>query len=81
MLLALPALGEVEIVTGGSTRLLTAVSDGGQTTVTDGGAASVWRVTAAGGELDPVLLADRPAEERSRTTWSVRWAVPVDSVR
>ena len=26
----------------------------------------------------PDLLADRPAEERGRTAWSVRWAVPVD---
>ena len=32
----------------------------------------------AGGVLDPALLADRPAEERARTAWSVRWAVPVD---
>jgi hypothetical protein len=79
LLLALPALGEVEIVAGGSTRLLTATSDGDQTTVIDGGAASGWRVTAAGGELDPVLLAGRPAEERSRAAWSVRWAVPVSS--
>src|SRR6202035_5755403 len=28
--------------------------------------------------LDAGLLADRPTEERARTTWSVRWAVPVD---
>ncbi|HVT69524.1 MAG TPA: hypothetical protein VHF26_17370, partial [Trebonia sp.] len=38
---------------------------------------SVWRVAAAGGELDPALLAGRPAEERGRTSWSLRWAVPV----
>ena len=32
---------------------------------------------AAGGTADPALLADRPAEERARPSWSVRWAVPV----
>ena len=43
-----------------------------------GGVVSRWRVAAAGGVLEPALLADRPAEERARTAWSVRWAVPVD---
>ena len=36
-------------------------------------------MAADGGVLDPALLADRPAEERARTAWSVRWAVPVDA--
>ena len=36
-------------------------------------------MAGAGGELDQALLADRPAEERVRTSWSVRWAVPVNS--
>ena len=77
LLLALPALTQVEITVGGATRLLTALHEGGQSTVTVGGVPSTWRVTSAGGELDPALLADRPAEERARTSWSVRWAVPV----
>jgi hypothetical protein len=78
LLLALPALTHVEITVGGVTRLLTAVHDGDRSTVTVNGVASAWQVAGAGGELDPALLADRPAEERARTSWSVRWAVPVD---
>ncbi|MCW2726002.1 MAG: hypothetical protein JWN35_2923 [Frankiales bacterium] len=37
-----------------------------------------WRLARGGGELDPALLADRPAEERSQTRWEAVWAVPVD---
>jgi hypothetical protein len=77
LLLALPALTHVEITVGGATRLLTAVHDGDRSTVTVNGVPSAWQVAGAGGELDPALLADRPAEERLRTSWSVRWAVPV----
>jgi hypothetical protein len=77
LLLALPALAQVEIVAAGTTRLLTAVHGGGLSTVTVNGVPSMWRVTEEGGELDPALLDGRPAEERTRTTWSVRWAVPV----
>jgi hypothetical protein len=77
LLLALPALSHVEITIGGTTRLLTAVHDGDLSTITVDGVPSAWRVTSSGGELDPALLADRPAEERGRTSWSVRWAVPV----
>jgi hypothetical protein len=77
LLLALPALTHVEITVGGATRLLTAVRDGELATVTVNGVASAWRVAGSGGELDQALLADRPAEERTRTSWSVRWAVPV----
>jgi hypothetical protein len=77
LLLALPALTHVEITVGGATRLLTAVHDGERSTVTVNGVPSVWQVAGAAGELDPALLADRPAEERARTSWSVRWAVPV----
>lgn len=84
LLLALPALAEIEIETGGVTRVLTAVRADGLMTITDGdvgsgGAISRWRVAADGGVLDPALLADRPVEERDRAAWSVRWAVPVDA--
>jgi hypothetical protein len=79
LLLALPALTHVEITAGGATRLLTAVHDGDRSTITVNGVPSAWRVSGAGGELDQALLADRPAEERLRTSWSVRWAVPVNS--
>ena len=72
------------IETGGATRVLTAGPGGDLVTITDGdvvsgGAVSRWRVAADGGVLDPDLLADRPAEERARAAWSVRWAVPVDA--
>ena len=77
LLLALPALAEVVIDTPEATRVLTAEHRGGLSTITVDGAASWWRVAAAGGELDSALLAGRPAEERGRTSWSVRWAVPV----
>ncbi|HEX6451405.1 MAG TPA: hypothetical protein VF060_18310 [Trebonia sp.] len=91
LLLALPALAEVTIETPDGTRRLVAsreaaagdaggnedAGDGDIVTVTVDGAASTWRTAAAGGRLDPVLLADRPAEERARTAWSVRWAVPL----
>jgi hypothetical protein len=77
LLLALPALAEVAIETATGTRVLTAEHSVDATTITVDGAVSRWRVTAAGGELDPALLADRPAEERTRTSWSVRWAVPL----
>ena len=77
LLLALPALTHVEITVEGRTRLLTAVHDGDWSTITVNGVPSAWLIANSGGELDPALLADRPAEERGRTSWSVRWAVPV----
>jgi hypothetical protein len=77
LLLALPALAEVAIETSTGPRVLTAEHSGSAATVTADDAVSRWRVTAAGGELDAALLADRPAEERTRTSWSVRWAVPL----
>jgi hypothetical protein len=77
LLLALPALAEVTIDTATGTRVLTAEHSGDAATIRADGAVSLWRVAGAGGELDPALLADRPAEERTRTAWSVRWAVPL----
>jgi hypothetical protein len=77
LLLALPALAEVEIDTDGRRRLLTATHAGGRCVITVDGTESAWRVTSAGGDLDQALLAGRPAEERARTSWSVRWAIPV----
>ena len=78
LLLALPALAEVVIETDESARVLTAVHAADAVTITVDGAVSRWRVAGAGGVLEPALLADRPTEERARTIWSVRWAVPVD---
>ena len=78
LLLALPALDQVEITTAETTRLLSAVRDGDRTVITVNGVAGTWRVASAGGQLDPALLAGRPAEERTRLSWSVRLAVPVN---
>jgi hypothetical protein len=77
LLLALPALAVVEIEADGVTRTLTAAHDGDGVTITVDGVAGRWRTAAAAGQADPGLLADRPAEERARPAWSVRWAVPV----
>ena len=77
LLLALPALDRVEIEADGSTRVLTAARDGDDVTITIDGSATRWRTATAGGRLAPGLLADRPTEERARTSWSVCWAVPV----
>jgi hypothetical protein len=77
LLIALPALATIEIEADGATRTLTAAHDGDGVTITSGGAATRWHTAAAGGEVGPELLADRPAEERAHPSWSVRWAVPV----
>ena len=77
LLLALPALANIEIEVDGTTRTFTAAHDGDGITITVDGATSRWRTATAGGQADPGLLADRPAEERARPSWSVRWAVPV----
>jgi hypothetical protein len=77
LLLALPALAAIEIEADGAVRTLTAAHDGDGVTTTVDGATCRWRTAAAGGQADPGLLADRPAEERARSSWSVRWAVPV----
>jgi hypothetical protein len=92
LLLALPALAEVTIDTPAGTRVLAARRAGDSVTITITSipngrgvpadspvTATTWRTVAAGGALDPALLADRPVEERARATWSVRWAIPVTS--
>ncbi|MEE2036613.1 ATP-binding protein [Nocardiopsis sp. CT-R113] len=45
----------------------------------EGTRTTLWRVLSRSGEFDPALLADRPTEERDRTSWSLTWAVPVAS--
>ncbi len=78
--LALPSLATIEIEVDDATRTLTAAHDGDGATITVDGAASRWRTATAGGRADPRLLAGRPAEERARPSWSLRWAVPVTLV-
>ena len=70
LLLVLPGLASLDL----QGRLLEAVP-AGDDLLLDG---LRWRIARAAGELDPDVLADRPVEERSRTRWSVMWAVPVD---
>lgn len=63
LLLALPGLRDVVVETDGAGRTLRDVGER-------------WVVATRTGTVPPVLLADRPVEERGRTTWSVTWAVP-----
>jgi hypothetical protein len=77
LLLALPALARIEIEVDGATRVLTAAHEGAGATISVDGAVGRWLTAGAAGEADQQLLADRPAEERARPSWSVRWAVPV----
>ena len=79
LLLTLPALQRIEVDLEGVQRILVAEPGAdGISVVVDDGAALRWRVLRRSGSLAPELLADRPAEERSRTLWQVLWAVAVD---
>ncbi|MFC5187865.1 sacsin N-terminal ATP-binding-like domain-containing protein [Actinomadura harenae] len=66
LLLALPALESVEIDVDGDVREVRL---------------GEWRTIEAHGEIPAELLADRPTEERLRTGWQVRWALPADAGR
>ena len=78
LLLALPGLAEITIDVPQGTRRLAAgrSAAGDSVAITVDGSVSHWRTVAAGGMLDPALLADRPTEERDRPSWSVQWAFP-----
>ncbi|MGP3983529.1 sacsin N-terminal ATP-binding-like domain-containing protein [Streptomyces sp. KR80] len=82
LLLTLPGLAEVVVETPEGVRTLTRRQDGPYVVIEDSALGAPtrttrWRTAAAGGRVDPALLADRPIEERLRPTWSVSWAVPV----
>ncbi|MGG7572005.1 sacsin N-terminal ATP-binding-like domain-containing protein [Streptomyces sirii] len=80
LLLTLPGLAEVVVETPEGVRELRRRQDGPYVLIEDSErGATRWRVATDGGSLDPALLADRPVEERLRPSWSVTWAVPVDS--
>ena len=83
LLLALPSLSEVVVETGAHhRRTLGCTQTGdGDVVLSDDGRSARWKVQRSGGEVPPELLADRPAEERSRRTWSLAWAFPVDAER
>ncbi|MBC6465641.1 sacsin N-terminal ATP-binding-like domain-containing protein [Actinomadura alba] len=74
LMLGLPALAEVEIEVDGTTRTLTATHGDGMATING----TEWRTVEAHGEIPPQLLADRPAEERTRPYWRLRWAALAD---
>ncbi|MCW2598852.1 MAG: uncharacterized protein JWM02_681 [Frankiales bacterium] len=69
LLLVLPGLSTITV----QGRELSSVPDGDDVLL-DG---VRWRVIRGTGSLDPSLLKDRPVEERSQTTWTVTWAVPL----
>jgi len=79
LLLALPALAEIEVVLDGAARVLTRRAVGDRTELTDGDRTTTWHATTRTGELPAELLADRPVEERDRRRFAVTWAVPVDA--
>ena len=74
LLLALPALAEID-VDGRLLRRTESYSD--EVELHDGDAVRRWRLSTAEGNIPDAVLAGRPVEERERTTWSIRWAVPV----
>ena len=79
LLLTLPGLDEVVVETGDGVRTLTRHADGPFVDVRhDGGDVRRWRVAQESGVVEPELLEDRPVEERTRRTWLVTWAVPVE---
>ncbi|MBL8932120.1 MAG: hypothetical protein JNL54_18520 [Kineosporiaceae bacterium] len=63
LLLALPRLSEIAIEVDGTTRVISDVAER-------------WIALRRTGVVDPAMLADRPVEERSRSTWSLTWALP-----
>jgi hypothetical protein len=72
LMLALPALARIDIDVDGAVRTIAATHGKGTTTING----ADWRTVAAHGELSAGLLADRPAEERARPFWQLRWAIP-----
>ncbi|WP_030166012.1 sacsin N-terminal ATP-binding-like domain-containing protein [Spirillospora albida] len=77
LMLALPALRRVEIDVDGDVRVLTADHSAPGAVTIDG---VVWHTADDHGRIAPELLADRPAEERSRPAWQVRWALPEEGL-
>lgn len=78
LMLSLPQLAEVVVEVDGRVRTLTSRRGGaGEWTIADGEYTTRWRLARAHGRIDPLLLANRPVEERGRPYWSVTWAVPV----
>ncbi|MFD6229960.1 sacsin N-terminal ATP-binding-like domain-containing protein [Streptomyces sp. NPDC060232] len=83
LLLTLPGLCEVVVETPAGSRTLGRRDEGAYTVVEDTADSAThttrWRTVRHGGAIERALLADRPVEERLRPSWTVSWAVPVDS--
>jgi hypothetical protein len=78
LLLALPALGRLEVDAPGLALRLDARDDAGDVVVTDGDRETRWARVERRGSHPGDLLAGRPLEERDRPGWQVSVAVPVD---
>ncbi|MDT0276596.1 sacsin N-terminal ATP-binding-like domain-containing protein [Blastococcus goldschmidtiae] len=78
LLLGLPALATIEVVVDGSRRVLTRDGAPPLIRLADGDVVTRWAVATRAGTLSAELLAAAPVEERSRSGWTVTWAVPVD---
>ncbi len=87
LLLALPGLAEIDV----DGRMLRRLAETPQrraeeapaerlqfVELADGEDRSRWAVVDADGDIPAERLAGRPVEERERTRWAVRWAVPLD---
>ncbi|WP_053690585.1 sacsin N-terminal ATP-binding-like domain-containing protein [Streptomyces sp. WM6372] len=90
LLLTLPGLAEIVVETPQEgIRTIRRRDEGPYTVIEDaaGGAGAAgaqgetrrWRTVRHSGPIERALLADRPVEERLRPTWTVSWAVPVDT--
>lgn len=81
LLLTLPGLREIVVETpADGARTLYRRTEGPYTVIEDSASGTHrWRTVRHSGPIERELLADRPVEERLRPTWTVTWAVPVDS--
>jgi hypothetical protein len=70
LLLSLPPLAEVVVRVDGSQRRFDRADLAGR-----------WHVARAAGQVEASLLADSPAEDRGDDSWSVSWAIPLESGR
>lgn len=80
VLLALPGLTDLVVEVDGAHRAISARHVGDSVELDDDGVRTRWRLARRSGDLDPALLTDRPAEERTRPYWAVTVAVPIDAV-
>ena len=79
LFIALPEISELVVDRGdGTTQRWTAARDGDVLTVTLDGVERRWLLSTTNGQWSEHDRADAPTELRSRSGWSLTWAVPVD---